>query len=503
MQKVQDKSVSTDASAESLLNGYERENYSPTKEEEEKVSFVRKRFEQMDTKRSIIHKNWSTYQKQYEAIFRPYPDGRSASNVPLERAIIELFVAEAIKRPTRFNVKAVTGFEKQAKALDKVWKYDWEAEKRNNEIIDNEYITAIFGTGIIYTGYEMKSRIIEDFDDVADDGKITYAKKLQSKSNVFVRNFDIRHFWIDERAHTADEAVDCIAEEYLTEEEYYNLRFDKNFRNIASEKAQFLYHSDRYSYVTKEERADGTARYVKLRHYWNQQLDKYMVVANDRVVIRESPILNASHKLPFVVRQYGRNVFSIYGYGLCEALMTFKSDVNTIREMLMDAIKRSNQQTIAIGNGLTFDGNSFAYDNTIMKFKGNLAGNFQQLSGNPPNAAIFNYLDRLYKDIAIYTGIDIQNILGDPQQTAYQTAVQKESSLQRVNVVLKNRDAAFEKLADLHKDNLQMFYPLKLVRQLVPLDDNDDPKEEIEPEYPKIELENEEYKGGRFVKSEK
>jgi hypothetical protein len=37
----------------------------------------------------------------------------------------------------------------------------------------------------------------------------------------------------------------------------------------------------------------------------------------------------------------------------------------------------------------------------------------------------------------------------------------KRISLQRVNVVLKNRDEAFERLANLHKDNLQMFYPLK------------------------------------------
>ena len=96
--------------------------------------------------------------------------------------------------------------------------------------------------------------------------------------------------------------------------------------------------------------------------------------------------------------------------------------------------------------------------------------------------------------MAVFCGIDIQNILGDPQQTAYQTAVQKESSLQRVNVVLRNRDAAFERLGDLHKDNLQMFYPLKLVRELVPLDDKGNAKKEIKPTFPKIELENESFK---------
>jgi len=72
-----------------------------------------------------------------------------------------------------------------------------------------------------------------------------------------------------------------------------------------------------------------------------------------------------------------------------------------------------------------------------------------------------------------------------------------------VNVVLKNRDMAFERLANLHKDNLQMFYPLKLVRELVPLDENEKPTKDVAPTYPKIELSKEEYKGGKFVRSEK
>jgi hypothetical protein len=58
----------------------------------------------MANKRSRIDKYWKQFVKQYEALFIPYTDGRSSSNVPLERAIIELFVAEAIKRPTNFNI---------------------------------------------------------------------------------------------------------------------------------------------------------------------------------------------------------------------------------------------------------------------------------------------------------------------------------------------------------------------------------------------------------------
>jgi len=62
-----------------------------------------KRKTAMRNKRRVIDKYWKTFVKQFEALFVPYSDGRASSNVPLERAIIELFVAEAIKRPTNFT----------------------------------------------------------------------------------------------------------------------------------------------------------------------------------------------------------------------------------------------------------------------------------------------------------------------------------------------------------------------------------------------------------------
>jgi len=141
--------------------------------------------------------------------------------------------------------------------------------------------------------------------------------------------------------------------------------------------------------------------------------------------------------------------------------MMFNSEINNLRELLMDGIRRSNTQVLAIGNGLSFDGRSFSYENEILTFDGNLANNFQQLSGNPPNQAIFNYLDRLYKDIAVYVGIDINNIVGSPNKTAFEVEVQVEASQKRVNLWLTNRDLALERFANLYKDLLQTYFPRK------------------------------------------
>lgn len=116
-------------------------------------------------------------------------------------------------------------------------------------------------------------------------------------------------------------------------------------------------------------------------------------------------------------------------------------------------------------------------------------------------------MESIFKDIAIYSGIDVRNILGFPSQTAYQTAIQKESSLQRINVILDNRDVAYQRVADLHKDNLQMFFPLKIVRKLVPLKEDgeteevEEGEEEVSAEYPKIPVSGGKIVGKKFVKT--
>ena len=63
-----------------------------------------------------------------------------------------------------------------------------------------------------------------------------------------------------------------------------------------------------------------------------------MIIANG-VLVREHPMISTidgEKALPFVVRNLGKKNYSIYGRGMCEALMMFNSEVNNLREMMMD-----------------------------------------------------------------------------------------------------------------------------------------------------------------------
>lgn len=134
----------------------------------------------------------------------------------------------------------------------------------------------------------------------------------------------------------------------------------------------------------------------------------------------------------------------------------------------MDWIRRSNNPTIAIGNWLTFSGRKFSWDSEVLEFDWDMQKWFQQLQGVPPNQAIFEYMNNLFEQIAVFVGIDIKNILWVPQQTAYQTNVQVESSQERVNVWLTNRDLSFERMANQHMENLVRFFPRQTAEGLYP-----------------------------------
>lgn len=444
--------------------------YKASETEETVIKYVGTRFSEMQIARQNVDKNWETYQTMIDAIFVPYNDSRSSSVVPLAASLIELYVAETLKLKTQYKFKGeISKYNNAAKALEYTWKYDWRRNKRDKEFLKSEYICAWFGTSVIYTGYE-KYEYKQDDPEIGDDMKFNFVENTYTEENILVNNIDIRNFYPDNNINEDfDEANDCVYIQYMSLDQIKNYKDNAFYKNIEYVN-EWKYTKDTSTFEVKDENTSNT-KFVKLTHYWNLEKDAYIVIANDSIVIREHPIITTKwwkKALPFTVRPLGYRNYSIWGIGLCERCMMFNSELNTFRETLMDAIKRSNKQVLALWNGLTFDGRTFSYENEILSFDWQLAGNFEQISGNWPNAAIFNFMDRLYKDIAVYVGIDIQNIVWEPQQTAFQTEVQREASQKRVNTWLTNRDLAYERFADLYKDLLQKFFPRKTAEWLYP-----------------------------------
>lgn len=443
----------------------------------QKASFVKERFIRMQQARTVVDADWNTYWKMLEAIYRPYEDERSSSVVPLSSAILELFIADCIKIPTEFKFRGeTTKWNTQAKALEYVWKYDFRKKNRKKAFRDDDYICWAFGTSVMYVWFESYFREQKDFK-VDESLNFVFETKKIKKEDIVVKSVDIRNFYVDDTAiDCIEQANDCIYVEQISYEKFMNYKNNPLYKNMDKVKPQ-QYSLDYQPYTTSEQTVKQWD-FVKIYRYWNVERDMYCEVAND-ILVREHPMINTINgekALPFTIRNLGKRIYSIYGKGMCEALMMFNSEINNLREMLMDAIRRSNTQVLAIGNWLQFDWREFSYDNEILSFDGNFAQNFQQIQGTPPNQAIFSYMEQLYRDIAVYVWIDVQNIMWGNNQTAFQTEVQREASQKRINVWLENRDLAYERFADLYKDALQTFFPRKNAEGL----------------YPEIEVEDEE-----------
>jgi len=120
-----------------------KNNYMPSNDEVTKISYVRKRFQEMQQARTIVDRDWNIYQTMIDAKFQPYPDERSSSVVPLASSMIELYVAEASKLQTQYNFRSeISEKATNSKALEYVWKYDFRKNNRKKCFIDNEYTTA-------------------------------------------------------------------------------------------------------------------------------------------------------------------------------------------------------------------------------------------------------------------------------------------------------------------------------------------------------------------------
>ena len=442
----------------------DRASYSAQSAEDTKlIDYVKRRADDMKRKKSKVSNRWGLWQKQFEALWVPYSDGRARVNVPLEYAMTEQFVSEAIARPTMVDIKATApGDEDKAFALKMVRDHDWVSNDRAKEELKNEYKTAILGTSGLFVGYGLNRRVIQD-PIANDDGSLSWRKAMLTDGKIEYQDIDMRFFFADDRVNDFDEAEDCVYRRFLTPEYVENLQNNPNFKNL---KGLTAINRIDIPYRTYEDNFQ-TAKIVEFMDYYNRQTDSIVTIANGERIVRNTPLPFAHKQLPFAVRQYSHNPLSIHGRGIPEVLCSFKSEINNFKEMLVDGLRRSNSSVFAMGGDLTFDSEQFGFNNSFVRFNGQLAGNFQELRGQAPNSAAFAYLDQLYKDVAMFLGMDPQSLLSSSSSTATESAIKHESSLKRVNVVLRNRDVAFGRAYKLYLSNIQQFYPLKLAKRIV------------------------------------
>jgi hypothetical protein len=88
----------------------------------------------------------------------------------------------------------------------------------------------------------------------------------------------------------------------------------------------------------KNEITDDT-RNVQLRHYWNIYNGKYIIIANEAIVIYNGEMEEVHGRLPLIPVQHYADPESIYGIGIPERFAFCKPYINSMLNFALDGAK--------------------------------------------------------------------------------------------------------------------------------------------------------------------
>lgn len=299
-----------------------------------------------------------------EAIWQPYPDGRSSFALPVTRALVERGIAEEIRVPVARIVKTERQeYQNRATAYEEVRNFVGRKNNFDWSILRNAYTCWTYGTSILYTHFERN--INEQYDTIFTGlDTIDYKKEYIIQNKIMLDDFNINNFFPDNRVTEYSDAVDTIAIQVVPFEDFQALANQPIYKNIDKVQPTAYSNNDTGTNLSEEER-NKTGKYVHIKNYWNLQKDMYVAIANDSIVIRCHPVWskkkNGIKCMPFTMRKLGFKQRSLYGVGMGYYGQQLQSNMNDVSEMIFDGVRRSTQETMIMGNNIDIEGQKILY----------------------------------------------------------------------------------------------------------------------------------------------
>lgn len=442
------------------------QDYQNTENEQKLIGQVKTREYSMRSRISRMYPMWNEYRIAYDSYWEGDTDGYANIKNNLTFATMTRYESEMQKRkPTTDIESEEMGGELERKVLTEALKDDMLVNNRDIIFARDEFYAAMYGGSIINIDYEHSERTVND-TDVDDDGNIEITVKKDIKKGIVLRNVDPFNFMFDERANNIDDAEDCIEYEYISYEKLLTYDGVPTYKNIKSVVPQAVFEQNP---IQNNKHIQGKS--VKLTKYYNQAMDKQIIIANDKTIIRETPILNPLHWLPYSFRQLFRDPQNQYSHSLPGIILPIQSHQNMMESMYIESIKRSSNQAYLAHASLGLDSNALDLNNQIIETQGQLQGNFETITGNQPNANNWNISQDFYKKIAFFTGLDITSSSQESiANTAYQEAIRQQMASLFVLHTAENRDMSYTRLYKMYIAMIQKFYPRKRILGLVPVD---------------------------------
>lgn len=336
-----------------------------------------------------------------------------------------------------------------------------------------DYSRARYWTAVLFSGLELESKFIAK---ESNDGYFNPKWELEriEQLHVKVKDIPIRQAYFDDTAKRYEECVDCIYEEYLSIDEYKLRYLDDNGKSKSDfTNAEYVWTAD----ITDENIDNGTdSDMVKLRHYYNKLYAKYIIVANERIVIYNWIASTRHGELPLVPVQFYNNPYSIYGIGIPERYATIKAlNQNFYSAMIWGAWLNAGSILFA-WEWTEIDWEIFVepWEVNVIEMTKWSSRDVTPYNTNVNIEQLTNVITLMDDMWSYLTGISIKAPYTSPAKTAFETSVMKEEQNNRLKTIYETRIHGLEQAFTLMLSNIFTFLPYQYAERMI------DEKEKLE-----------------------
>ena len=440
----------------------------------EALQRVTDRFEEMQKWRNENEKLRDYIDKTFKSKPSYKRNGQSVPNLKIEEALIE---ASIWMQDSQIPI-----------SVEADWKPDWIMLSLAKYTLDHfiykeaitkeirlhmDYSRARYWTAILFSWLELESKFVaKESNDWYFNPK--WELERIEQLHVKVKDIPIRQAYFDNTAKRYEECVDCIYVEYLSLDEYKLRYLDDNGKSKSDfTNAEYVGVAD---ITTKDWDRDTNTKMVKLWHYYNKLYAKYIIVANEKIVIYNWIASTRHWELPLIPVQFYNNPYSIYWIGIPERYAVVKAlNSNFYSAMIWGAWLNAGSILFA-GEWTEIDGEIFVepWEISVIEMTKwsarditpyNTNVNIEQLTN------VVNLMDDLW---AYLTWVNIKAPYTSPAKTAFETSVMKEEQNNRLKTIYETRVHGLEQAFTLMLSNIFTFLPYQYAERMV------DEKEKLE-----------------------
>lgn len=435
--------------------------------DEQALQRVMDRYEDMKKARTPQEAEWDYIDRTFKAKPSYKWNGQVCPNLKVEEALIE---ASIWMQDSQIPI-----------SVEADWKPDWIMLSLAKYTLDHfiykeaitkeirlhmDYSRARYGTAILFSWLELESKFIAK---ESNDGYFNPKWELEriEQLHVKVKDIPIRQAYFDDTAKRYEECVDCIYEEYLSLDEYKLRYLDNNGKSKSDfTNAEYVWLAD----ISSEDREiDTDSKMVKLRHYYNKLYAKYIIVANEKIVIYNWIASTRHGELPLVPVQFYNNPYWIYGIWIPIRYATIKA-LNTNFYSAMIGWAWLNAWSILFAWEWTeIDWEIFVepWEISVIEMSKWSARDITPYNTNVNIEQLTNVITLMDDLWAYLTWVNIKAPYTSPAKTAFETSVMKEEQNNRLKTIYETRIHWLEQAFTLMLSNIFTFLPYQYAEQMI------------------------------------